>query len=97
MQKPFSCVHERFADESGTFGLRLKVPLFITKGADHRMYNRISNREVEAKVTTAAAAAQLIKDGMTVGMSGFSMAGYPKAVPPPWPDGPKRASASRSR
>ena len=34
------------------------------------MYNRISNREVEAKVTTAAAAAQLIKDGMTVGMSG---------------------------
>jgi succinyl-CoA:acetate CoA-transferase len=45
------------------------------------MYNRISNREVEAKVTTAAAAAQLIKDGMTVGMSGFSMAGYPKAVP----------------
>ena len=45
------------------------------------MYNRISNREVEAKVTTAAAAAQLIKDGMTVGMSGFTLAGYPKAVP----------------
>ena len=45
------------------------------------MYNRISSREVEAKVTTAAAAAQLIKDGMTVGMSGFSQAGYPKAVP----------------
>ncbi|MBP3835991.1 MAG: acetyl-CoA hydrolase, partial [Pyramidobacter sp.] len=45
------------------------------------MYNRISNREVEAKVTTAAAAAQLIKDGMTVGTSGFSIAGYPKAVP----------------
>ena len=45
------------------------------------MYNRISSREVDAKVTTAAAAAQLIKDGMTVGMSGFSQAGYPKAVP----------------
>ena len=45
------------------------------------MYNRISNREVEAKVTTAAAAAQLICDGMTVGMSGFSRSGYPKAVP----------------
>ncbi|MBQ4489965.1 MAG: hypothetical protein II965_01790, partial [Pyramidobacter sp.] len=33
VQKPFSCVHERFADESGTFGLRLKVPLFYHEGS----------------------------------------------------------------
>ncbi|MBV2133204.1 acetyl-CoA hydrolase/transferase family protein [Pseudomonas sp. MAP12] len=33
------------------------------------------------KVTTAAEAAKLIKDGMTVGMSGFTRAGEAKAVP----------------
>ena len=45
------------------------------------MYNRISNREVEGKTMSATQAAELIKDGMTVGTSGFTMAGYPKAVP----------------
>jgi succinyl-CoA:acetate CoA-transferase len=32
-------------------------------------------------VTTAESAARLIKTGMTVGMSGFTIVGYPKAVP----------------
>lgn len=34
-----------------------------------------------AKITTAEAAAALIKDGMNVGVSGFTPSGYPKAVP----------------
>ena len=34
-----------------------------------------------AKVTTAEAAAALIKDGMNIGVSGFTPSGYPKAVP----------------
>lgn len=46
-----------------------------------KMYNRISNREVEEKTMSAMQASELIKDGMTVGTSGFTMAGYPKAVP----------------
>ena len=45
------------------------------------VYNRISNREAEAKTMSAAQAADLTRDGMTVGTSGFTMAGYPKAVP----------------
>lgn len=45
------------------------------------MYNRISNQEAAAKTTSATLAAELIKDGMTVGTSGLTMAGYPKAVP----------------
>ncbi|NYF98520.1 acetyl-CoA hydrolase/transferase family protein [Janibacter cremeus] len=42
---------------------------------------RIQSAEMRAKVMTAAAAAQLIDSGSTVGMSGFTGAGYPKAVP----------------
>lgn len=33
------------------------------------------------KLTTAVQAAQLIRSGMTVGMSGFTLVGYPKAIP----------------
>jgi succinyl-CoA:acetate CoA-transferase len=33
------------------------------------------------KIQSADEAALLIRDGMTVGTSGFTMAGYPKAVP----------------
>ncbi len=33
------------------------------------------------KITSAADAAQLIRSGMTVGMSGFTLVGYPKAIP----------------
>ena len=37
--------------------------------------------ELKAKVTSAEAACQLIKSNMSVGMSGFTQVGYPKAVP----------------
>lgn len=33
------------------------------------------------RITSAANASELIKDGMTVAMSGYAMAGYPKAIP----------------
>lgn len=42
---------------------------------------RIRNAFIQEKITTAAAAAAFIRDGMTVGASGFTAIGYPKAVP----------------
>jgi succinyl-CoA:acetate CoA-transferase len=42
---------------------------------------RIRHRALAAKVVPADAAAALIRHGDTVGMSGFTGAGYPKAVP----------------
>ena len=52
---------------------------------------RIQNAALHAKIMSAAQAAQLIPVGANVGMSGFTGAGYPKAVPQalaqarPWP------------
>ena len=43
---------------------------------------RIANATLKAKVTTAEDAAAMIRPGDTVGMSGFTGSGYPKAVPP---------------
>ncbi len=43
--------------------------------------DRIRNKALHAKITTAEAAAAMIKDGMNIGASGFTPAGYPKAVP----------------
>ena len=43
--------------------------------------SRVHCEAAMAKVTTAEAAAALIKDGMNIGVSGFSPSGYPKAVP----------------
>lgn len=42
---------------------------------------RVQCAAAMAKVTTAEAAAALIKDGMNIGVSGFTPSGYPKAVP----------------
>ncbi|WP_297503324.1 acetyl-CoA hydrolase/transferase family protein [Pseudonocardia sp.] len=42
---------------------------------------RIANRDLRRKVMSAEAAAALIPAGSNVGMSGFTGAGYPKAVP----------------
>lgn len=42
---------------------------------------RIRNIGLRAKVTSAREAAELIRDGMTMGASGFTPSGYPKAVP----------------
>jgi succinyl-CoA:acetate CoA-transferase len=43
--------------------------------------DRVRNSALRGKITTAAAAARLIKGGMMVGVSGFTVVGYPKAVP----------------
>ncbi|HEY2624015.1 MAG TPA: acetyl-CoA hydrolase/transferase family protein, partial [Dyella sp.] len=45
------------------------------------MDKRIRHAGLASKVMTAAQAAELIDPGMTIGMSGFTGAGYPKAVP----------------
>lgn len=45
------------------------------------MTGRIRNRALARKVTSAREAGELIKPGANVGMSGFTGAGYPKAVP----------------
>ena len=42
---------------------------------------RIRNSNLHQKVMSAEQASQFIKDGMTVGMSGFTRAGEAKAVP----------------
>jgi len=42
---------------------------------------RILNQDLANKIMPAAAAAELIRPGMTLGMSGFTGSGYPKAVP----------------
>ena len=46
------------------------------------MTDRIGHPGLREKLTTADAAAALIEPGSTVGMSGFTGSGYPKAVPP---------------
>lgn len=43
--------------------------------------NRIANTGLANRIMDADAAAGLITDGMTIGMSGFTGSGYPKAVP----------------
>lgn len=43
--------------------------------------DRIRNKALHAKIVTAEEAAAIIKSGMNIGVSGFTPAGYPKAVP----------------
>lgn len=45
------------------------------------MSERIRNAELREKVVSADKAAKLFCSGMTIGMSGFTAVGYPKAVP----------------
>ncbi|WP_293953774.1 acetyl-CoA hydrolase/transferase family protein [uncultured Corynebacterium sp.] len=45
------------------------------------MSERIASAELRSKVMSAEEAAQFINDGDTVGMSGFTGAAYPKALP----------------
>jgi succinyl-CoA:acetate CoA-transferase len=45
------------------------------------MSTRIADHRLHRRVTSADEAAALITHGMTVGMSGFTGSGYPKAVP----------------
>jgi succinyl-CoA:acetate CoA-transferase len=44
-------------------------------------HDRIRLPHLRNKITSAAAAAKWVRDGMTVGMSGFTRAGDAKAVP----------------
>ncbi|SNS56096.1 acetyl-CoA hydrolase/transferase family protein [Tropicimonas sediminicola] len=44
--------------------------------------DRIKNAFLRSKIMTAEDAASLIQSGNTVGMSGFTGSGYPKALPP---------------
>ncbi|MFW6409953.1 MAG: acetyl-CoA hydrolase, partial [Halanaerobiales bacterium] len=43
--------------------------------------NRIRNKKYMKKIIKASEAAEMIKDGMTIGCSGFTPSGYPKAIP----------------
>jgi succinyl-CoA:acetate CoA-transferase len=45
------------------------------------MSARIAHQTLKSRITSAEEAAALIKNGDTVGMSGFTGSGYPKAVP----------------
>ena len=42
---------------------------------------RIRCQQLQDKIMSAEEAAWMIEDGMNVGVSGFTPAGYPKAVP----------------
>ncbi|WP_110926167.1 acetyl-CoA hydrolase/transferase family protein [Bacillus massiliglaciei] len=48
---------------------------------DESVFNKIRNEQLRGKVVTAEEAASWIKDGMKLGMSGFTRAGDAKAVP----------------
>ena len=43
--------------------------------------DRVRNQALHAKIVSAEEAASIIKPGMNIGTSGFTPAGYPKAVP----------------
>ncbi len=45
------------------------------------MQSRIRNEQLREKIMNPMEAAQLIKDGMVIGTSGFTPSGYPKVVP----------------
>ncbi len=60
------------------------------------MSHRIRHPGFAAKRQSAEQAAQFIRHGMTVGMSGFTGAGYPKAVPAPWPSASPPVTAPAS-
>ncbi|MDR2215654.1 MAG: acetyl-CoA hydrolase/transferase family protein [Nevskiaceae bacterium] len=45
------------------------------------MHDRIANASLRTRIMSPEAAAALIESGVTIGMSGFTGAGYPKAVP----------------
>lgn len=45
------------------------------------MHERLQCSALQDKIITAETAAAMIKDGMTIGTSGFTPAGYPKAIP----------------
>ncbi len=59
----------------------LDLSLVSTSEKESMYRDRIRLPSLMSKVMSAADAAALIEDGMTVGMSGFTRAGEAKAVP----------------
>ncbi len=53
----------------------------INKVVKMLLENRIRNKKYMKKIIKASEAAEMIKDGMTIGCSGFTPSGYPKAIP----------------
>ena len=45
------------------------------------IFDKVQSKTLQEKITTAEDAATHIKEGMTLGCSGFTPSGYPKAVP----------------
>jgi len=45
------------------------------------IYKRIRNDKLRNRITTPEKAVDFIKDGMVIGTSGFTLSGYPKAIP----------------
>ena len=43
--------------------------------------DRVRNKDLQAKIVSAADVAAYIKPGMSIGMSGFTASSYPKAIP----------------
>lgn len=61
---------------------RFGKPLVNTMGRSETMRGqRVRNKALREKITYATDAAELIKNGYKVGMSGFTGSGYPKLVP----------------
>lgn len=59
----------------------LHESIIIAKGLDATVKDRIENDLLCARIASPQEAAQLVKDGMTVAVSGFTPAGYPKVIP----------------
>ena len=64
----------RIARQGGESGAKESDPIIMTE-------SRIRSAALRSKIMSADEAAALIPDGANVGMSGFTGAGYPKAVP----------------
>jgi succinyl-CoA:acetate CoA-transferase len=61
---------------------RFGKPLSDTMGRSEMMRGqRVKNKALREKITYATDAAELIKNGYRVGMSGFTGSGYPKLIP----------------
>lgn len=48
---------------------------------EEKLRKRIRNEKAESLIMSAEAAAQMVRNGMIIGVSGFTPSGYPKAVP----------------
>jgi succinyl-CoA:acetate CoA-transferase len=61
--------------------LEYSASTFLLRRREKMIKERVRNKDIQKKITDAYTASLLIKDGMNVATSGFTMSGYPKAVP----------------